>query len=261
MNGAFYIAATGLRAQQNALDVSANNIANINTAGFKRVRAQFSELVGANAQPAQSVRGLDQPSGSTPAGLSGVMVGEGTRVFTQGDIKETGASMDLAIRGDGFMELMGPGGETLLWRGGTLRLTDEGLLAASNGMPLRAMISAPAGARDLTVAADGRVSALLSGDTAPTELGRIDLALVDNPGLLTARGEGLYASPDNAQVLVVAPGADGAGDLAQGAVETSNVQLSEEMVGLLLTQRAYAANAQLLQVGDQFMAIANGLKR
>lgn len=252
MNGAFYIAATGMRAQQSALEVAANNIANINTAGFKRSRAQFSELLA--PPPAATDRPAVQGEG-----LAGVLLGRPTRVFDQGDVKATGATLDLAIQGEGFLELLAPGGEIALWRGGRLSVTDEGLLAGGDGLPLRAMISVPTEAHDLKIAADGRVTAQLGTAGPVSELGRIDLVMIDAPERLKARGEGLYDLDGPARTT--APGEDGAGLLAQGAIETSNVQLSEEMVGLLLTQRAYAANAQLLQVGDQLMAIANGLKR
>lgn len=248
MNGAFYIAATGLRAQQGALDVTANNIANLNTSGFKRASVRFSEMVAFGQATAEGV----QPSGVASSGAE--------RVFTQGDLRETGGSMDLAIRGEGFIELMAPSGRSVLWRGGALKVGEDGFLAAANGMSLRGMIAVPTDAHDLLISADGRVSALFDDQTR-NEIGRIDLTMVRDPESLSAIGEGLYELTDGARATTLAAGEDGAGLLVQGSVEASNVQISDEMVTLLLTQRAYAANAQVVQAGDQLMAIANGLKR
>ncbi|PVM82855.1 flagellar hook-basal body protein [Caulobacter radicis] len=248
MNGAFYIAATGLRAQQGALDVTANNIANLNTSGFKRASVRFSEMVASGQATVESV----QPSGVASSGAE--------RVFTQGDLRETGGSMDLAIRGDGFIELMAPSGRSVLWRGGALKVGEDGFLSAANGMSLRGMIAVPTGAQDLLISADGRVSAIFDDQTR-NEIGRIDLTMVRDSAALSAIGEGLYELTDGARATTLAAGEDGAGLLVQGSVEASNVQISDEMVTLLLTQRAYAANAQVVQAGDQLMAIANGLKR
>ncbi|MEH0198326.1 flagellar hook-basal body protein [Caulobacter sp. CCNWLY153] len=248
MNGAFYIAATGLRAQQGALDVTANNIANLNTSGFKRASVRFSEMVASGQATVEGV----QPSGVASSGAE--------RVFTQGDLRETGGSMDLAIRGDGFIELMAPSGRSVLWRGGALKVGEDGFLSAANGMSLRGMIAVPTGAQDLLISADGRVSAIFDDQTR-NEIGRIDLTMVRDSAALSAIGEGLYELTDGARATTLAAGEDGAGLLVQGSVEASNVQISDEMVTLLLTQRAYAANAQVVQAGDQLMAIANGLKR
>lgn len=252
MNGAFYIAATGLRSQQGALDTTANNIANLNTPAFKRATVRFSELVSRNEGPAAF-----DASGAAP---SGVVFDSSERVFTQGELRETSSPMDLAIRGDGFIELMAPSGRGLLWRGGTLKVNEDGLLAASNGMPLRAMIAVPTGASELRISADGRVTALLEDNTRG-EIGRIDLTLSRDSTSLKAQGGGLYAVTDNGDANTITPGEDGAGVFVQGSIEASNVQITDEMVTLLLTQRAYAANAQIVQAGDQLMAIANGLKR
>lgn len=254
MNGAFYIGATGLRAEQRALDTTANNIANINTLGFKRSEARFSELMAAGDATADAaVRSSDL--------LSGVTVGGSARIFSQGDLKQTGKPMDIAIQGDGFIELMGPAGAGVAWRGGSLKVNDDGFLAASNGMPLKAMISVPKGAQSLTIDRDGKVRALVDGDTTPTELGQIDVLMVNDPAGLSALSDGVYALASNDIGQASAPGEEGAGVLVQGSVETSNVELSDEMIALLITQRAYAANAQVVQAGDQLMAIANGLKR
>src|SRR6478752_541756 len=213
MNGAFYIAATGLRSQQSALDVTANNIANLNTPGFKRVKVRFSELVSPTGAPTLGGAGV------TPSGVS---ADSAQRVFTQGDLRDTGGAMDLAIRGDGFIELMGPSGRSLLWRGGALKVDEEGFLAASNGMALRAMIAVPTGADDLKISADGRVTASLDGQ-APSEIGRIDLAMVRDAESLTATGDGVFELAENGAVTSVGAGEGGGGVFVQGASEASNV--------------------------------------
>jgi flagellar basal-body rod protein FlgG len=257
MNGAFYIGATGLEAQQRALDVIGNNIANINTPGFKRSQARFAEMVGQpSGQPGQAASGLD-----TLGALSGVRSDASPRVFDQGDLKQTGQVMDLAIDGPGFIQLLGPNGQELLWRGGGLKVNADGYLATQDGLPLKAMIAVPASASALGIDSGGRVMALVDGQSGPTEIGRIDLAMVKDSSTLSAIPGGLYqaAAPDD--LITVAAGDEGSGSLVQGSIETSNVNLSDEMVSMLLTQRAYGANAQVVQAGDQLMAIANGLKR
>ena len=253
MNGAFYIGATGLRAEQRALDITANNIANLNTLGFKRSQARFSELVTQTSEI--EARGADRLE------LSGVSAGAVSRVFGQGELKVTGKALDIAIDGEGFIELLGPSGQGVVWRGGSLEVGDDGFLAGPDGMPLKAMISVPMGAQSLNIGADGKVLAQLDGDTSLTEIGQIDLVLIKNPAALSPLSEGVYALNEAAAGQLTAPGEEGAGLLVQGSVELSNVQLTDEMVALLVTQRAYAANAQVIQAGDQLMAIANNLKR
>jgi flagellar basal-body rod protein FlgG len=256
MNGAFYIGATGLRAQQQALEITANNIANMNTAAYKRSGVQFSELI--------SQTGKTDAQGAAwnlAATLSGVSAQAGPHIFTQGSLQQTGQAMDVAVNGDGFFEVMGPSGQTMLWRGGTLQVNSEGRLAAANGMALKAMISIPAGAGPLTIGADGTVQAVLAGDSKSTVLGKIDLALVRDPAALSDLGGGLFEASDDHDLTIAPPGQDGAGLLAQGALEGSNVQLTDEMTAMLITQRAFGAAAQIVQAGDQLMSIANSLRR
>jgi flagellar basal-body rod protein FlgG len=254
MNGAFYIGATGLRAQERALGVSANNIANMNTPGFKRSHVRFGELMA----PARTADGLSTVRFS---GASGVAALETQPVFDPGELRATGNVMDLAVQGGGFIEVLGPEGQTLLWRGGTLSVNGDGLLATADGLPLHALITMPEGASDLRISRDGVVTAVLAGDAAATELGRIDLISAGDPEALEVLGSGLYRLRDGHAPTTVVPGEEGAGLIVQGSIEASNVALSEEMVSLMLMQRAYAASAQALQVGDQLMGIANGLRR
>jgi flagellar basal-body rod protein FlgG len=256
MNGAFYIGATGLQAQQRGLDVIANNIANVNTTGFKRSEMRFSELV-APPQGRESAPPVTIPRSGT---LSGVQAESSPRVLEQGKLKETGKPFDLAISGDGFIEVLGPGGQTWLWRGGSVRINADGLLETENGLVLKALIDVPADSTSLTIGRDGAVRSLNAGVTDATDLGTIALAMPRDPQAIEAVGNGYYRVPDGDDLETVLTGEDG-GVLVQGSLEASNVELTTEMVSLLLLQRAYGANAQVVQAGDQLMAIANGLRR
>lgn len=257
MDGAFYIGATGLDAQQRALDVVANNIANINTTAFKRSEARFSELVkGGSVTDAGPGRLIARDDG-----LFGVMLDGSPPVFTEGDIQQTNQPLDVAISGDGFFQLAGPGGQTLLWRGGSLEVNADGFLAAPNGMPLKAMISVPSDTTALSIGADGTVQAVEGASSQPSTIGQIDLVRVKDPTTLQVMTGGLYQTASESDQVSAPPGVDGAGMLVAGAIEGSNVQLSDEMVTLLALQRAFSANAQVVQAGDQLMSIANNLRR
>ncbi len=256
MNGAFYVGATGLQAQQRGLDVIANNIANVNTTGFKRSEMRFSELVSRTAvsddtRPVKTT--VSEPT-------SGVQATASPRIFEQGALKETGKPFDLAISGDGFIEVLGPGGEIWLWRGGSIRVNADGLLETDSGLALKALIDVPADSTSLVIGRDGVVRSLAAGASEATELGTISLAMPRDQQALEAVGSGYYRVPDDTDLETVLNGDDG-GILVQGALEASNVELTTEMVSLLLLQRAYGANAQVVQAGDQLMAIANGLRR
>ncbi len=257
MNGAFYIGAVGMDAQQRALEVVANNIANINTAGFKRSSVRFSEMVGSVRDGADMPVALRDRAGA----LSGVTLGETPMVWTQGDLRPTGQAFDLAIDGSGFLEMLGPAGRSLLWRGGTLKVNEDGYLAAADGTVLRAMISVPRDATALTIARDGTVSAK-SGDAGESrEIGKLDLVMARDAGMLVDAGGGYYEAADAAETFATQAGEDGGGTFVQGALEGSNVQLTDEMTSLMIVQRAYAASAQVVQAGDQLMSIVNGLRR
>jgi flagellar basal-body rod protein FlgG len=255
MNGAFYIGAISLDAQQRALDVVANNIANLNTTAFKRQGINFTSLVSPQGA-ANTDGGSDSVLASAPAGVT---IAATPTVWTQGTVSPTGKPLDLAIQGDGFLEVLGAGGRDLLWRGGSLSATQDGYLATSDGKILKAMISVPTGAQHLVIDPSGTVSASVNGATQ--QIGQLDLVLAKDPSALTDDGGGYYELSDPAAAYAVKPGQEGGGTLVQGALETSNVQLADEMITLLLTQRAYGASAQVVQAGDQLMSIVNGLRR
>jgi len=258
MNGVFYIGATGLDAQQRGLEIVANNIANLNTPTFKQSHAQFSQIMA--AAPIRNTEANNSTVAVSPVFL-GVKMDAAPVDFTQGTLTETGSALDVAINGTGFMELMGPGGQTVLWRGGTLKVNADGYLAAANGMPLQPMISVPRDATSLNIANDGKVTVLVDGSAEAMMIGQISLVQDVSPASLTAMNGGVYLPATENDLMHSVPGEDGAGLLAQGFVETSNVDLAKEMVSLLMLQRTYSANAQVVQAGDQLMSIANELKR
>lgn len=257
MSGAFYIGAVGLRAQERALEIASNNIANINTPAFKRSDVRFSAMLATRDDPDVAAANLD--NGFSAAG---VMATAAPAMDEPGELQTTGRPMDLAIQGRGFIELMGPGGQTLLWRGGALKVGDDGMLAAADsGLTLKAAITMPADASGITIGSDGVVRAVTSGQADPVEIGKIALVTADDMSGFQPLDGGLYKVDDDSKLREAEAGEDGAGTLVQGASERSNVEMTTEMVQLMLVQRAYAANAQIVQAADQLMAIANGLRR
>ncbi len=252
MSDAYYVGAIAMQTQQRALEVIANNIANVNTAGFKRDQIRFTDLVATGTPNTARL-------GNTT--VSGVTLDQFMMVEDAGELQRTSNKMDVAIDGAGFIELMGPGGQALLWRGGTLKIGEDGLLAGARGLPLKAAITVPRDATAVTIAGNGKVTATLPGEAEPVEIGEIALVRMDDVAELERLDGGLYRATPEARINDAAPGEDGAGLLVQGAVERSNVALTEEMVQLMLVQRAYAANAQIVQAADQLMALANELRR
>lgn len=257
MNGAFYVGAIGLDSQQRALDNIANNIANINTPAFKRSDMRFTELM------ASRINEIDVPTVNRSEQMvpAGVLSKPEFRMLDQGDLRETGRAGDIAINGAGFIELLGPSGQVLLWRGGSLKVNDEGMLSASNDMPLRASITMPADATDFRISSDGRVFGTIANQGSEIELGQINLIKLDDTIGVERLDGGLYALTNGAKATESRPGEEGVGLLVQGSIESSNVDLTTEMVQLTLVQRAFASNAQILQAADQLMAITNGLRR
>ncbi len=256
MNGAFEVGAVALRAQQGALDTIANNVANVNTPSFKRSDIRFSEVIANQSAMPSSDASVQVVTGSG----GGVRMTPREMLLAQGEIRITGNRLDLAIDGAGYIELMGPAGQPLLWRGGTLKVNDDGLLAADNGLPLRAAITVPDDATNLQISPDGLVRADVAG-SGTIELGQISLVKFDNEAAVERLDSGLLRAGEDMRLIEVRPGEDGAGILAQGSIENSNVELTTEMVDLLMVQRAYAASAQIVQAADQMAGLVNNLKR
>jgi flagellar basal-body rod protein FlgG len=257
MNGAFEVGAVALRAEQLALEIIANNIANVNSPAFKRSEPRFSEILARQPQ-ADGIGGASARNTLSESG--GVRIVPHAMLFSQGAIRPTGNPMDLAVDGQGLIELMGPSGQELLWRGGTLRVNEDGLLATADGIPLRAGITVPVDAQSLSISPHGIVSALTS-DNESLELGQIRLVRAEYENALQRLDNGLLRPLENTRLMDTMPGEDGAGMFRQGSLEGSNVELSEEMVKMLIIQRSFAANAQAVQAADQLAAITNNLKK
>jgi flagellar basal-body rod protein FlgG len=256
MSGAMEIAAVGLRAQQRALETIAGNISNVNTPAFKRSNLRFAELIAA---PAIENDGRIAASVFSP--IAGVGQWAQPMINQQGQLESSGDSLDIALDGNGFIELMGPAGRTLLWRGGALRVLDDGLLATSAGLALKAGVTIPSDASGIRIDRDGKVYAVLGDNQAESEVGRISLVKLEEGTPVERLDGGVYAVGDGTELMEAPAGEEGLGYFVQGSLERSNVDLNEEMVALLVTQRAYAANAQVIRAVDEFLSLANGLRR
>lgn len=257
MNGAFEVGAVSLRAHQQALEAIANNVANINTPGFKRADVQFAEIVTAPADPVTETERLAREATSL---AGGVRFTPRSMYSEPGELRATGSPLDFAIEGHGFVELMGPSGKSLLWRGGRLEVNRDGNLAAAGGAALRSLIAIPDDVRDLRIARDGVVSAK-GNDGETIELGQIMLVRPESDADMERLDSGFYRLADAARAIDAVPGEDGAGGIVQGMIESSNVELTSVMVEMLLLQRAYSASAQVVQAADQISSVANNLKR
>lgn len=262
MLDALYIGATGMQAQQAHVDAIANNLANVNTNGFKKGRVSFSDMVvhGVSGS-ARSIAGENGPFVNVATG-TGVQAAAVARVFTGGELKKTDAQLDIAIAGEGFLELAMADGSRAYTRGGALKVNAEGQLATQAGVPLKPGISIPENAEALLVSATGRVQAKLPRQPSPVEVGQLELVRFANPQALLAEGANLYRSTDaSGEPITARPGDEGAGTFAQGFLESSNVKLVEEVVDLMLAQRAYEASVKVVQASDEMLAMINGLRR
>jgi flagellar basal-body rod protein FlgG len=249
-----WISKTGLDAQQTQMDVIANNLANVSTSGFKRSRAVFEDLLYQNIrQPgAQSSQQTQLPSGLQLG--TGVKPVATERIFTQGNLQLTGNDKDVAIQGQGFFQVLLPDGTTAYTRDGSFQMDSQGQMVTSSGFPVQPAINIPANAQSLTIGRDGVVSVTLPNSAAPTQIGQLQLATFINPAGLMSKGENLYvetAASGNANTNN--PGANGAGLLTQGYVETPNVNVVEELVNMIQTQRAYEINSKAITTSDQML--------
>jgi flagellar basal-body rod protein FlgG len=249
-----WIAKTGLDAQQTQLDVISNNLANVGTAGFKRARAVFEDLLYQNLrQPgAQSSQQTQLPTGLTVG--TGVKPVASEKIFTQGNLQQTGNNLDVAINGGGFFQVQLPDGTTAYSRDGSFHLDAQGQLVTSSGYPLQPAITIPANALSVTVARDGTVTVTQPGQANPTQVGALQLANFINAAGLQSQGENLYIeTAASGTPTTNTPGTNGLGTLSQGYVETSNVNVVEELVNMIQTQRAYEINSKAVQTSDQML--------
>ena len=261
MYDALAIGATGMQAQQTHVDAIANNLANVNTPGFKKTRVTFSDLVVQGVLPRGAPAAEGGPFVNTSTGV-GVQAGAPGKVFAGGDLKKTDAAMDVAIVGDGFLELAMPDGSRAFARGGSLKVNADGLLATDTGVPLKPNLAIPEIAESVAISNTGRVQAKFAGQATPVEVGQIELVRFGNAQGLLAQGGNVYRATDaSGEPTSARPGEDGAGTLAQGYLEGSNVKLVEEMVDLMVAQRAYEASAKVVQASDEMLGLINGLRR
>jgi flagellar basal-body rod protein FlgG len=257
MNAALWAAKTGLDAQQTEMAVISNNLANVNTTGFKQDRAVFEDLLYQN----QTQAGAD--TSQTTQAPSGMSIGTGVRVvstekdYSQGSLTQTGNPLDLAIQGQGFFQIQMPDGTIAYSRDGTFQTNAQGQLVTSSGYLLQPGITIPQGAQSVTIGSDGTVSVTLAGQSAPTQVGQLQLANFINPaGLAPIGGNLLEQSAASGSPQTGSPGTNGFGTLSQGQLESSNVNVVEELVNMIQTQRAYEMNSKAINTVDQMLQYA-----
>ncbi|MGD9949507.1 MAG: flagellar basal-body rod protein FlgG [Desulfobulbus sp.] len=255
-----WTATTGMSAQNLNMDVIANNLANVSTTGFKKSRADFQDLLY------QIMKVPGSPTSADTKSPTGIQVGLGvkpaaiSKVFTEGDIVQTQNTLDLAIEGQGFFQVLLPDGNTAYTRSGNLKMDGDGRITTSDGYPIQPEITIPEDAREVTIGETGIVSAMLGSDTTSTELGNIDLVDFINDAGLIAIGKNLFRETDASGTAITGtPGSDGMGTLLQGYVENSNVNLVEEMTQMITTQRAYEINSNVITTSDQMMQTVNNM--
>lgn len=258
MNQALWVAKTGLDAQQTRLAVISNNLANVATTGFKQSRAAFEDLLY------QNLRQVGAQTSEDTRLPSGLMLGTGTRVVatekihTQGNIENTGKSLDVAIDGKGFFPVLLPDGTEAYTRDGGFMISDEGQMVTASGYELQPGITFPDDTQSVTIGTDGVVSAQLPGQASPTTVGNLQVTNFINPTGLQAIGENLYIeSASSGSPQEGTPGESGLGRLRQGSLEGSNVNIVEEMVSMIETQRAYEMNSKLIATADGMLQYLN----
>ena len=262
MMRALYTATTGMLGQQLQIDVTSNNISNVNTFGYRKERAEFADLFHQVLQYAGS------STSETTLSPTGIEVGLGVRptsvqkIFSQGNFKETENNLDIAITGNGIFQIELPDGTIAYTRAGSFKLDDEGNVVNSQGYLLVPNITIPDDATQVNIGTDGTVTVVQGNETEVNELGQIETVNFINPAGLHALGDNLYLNTNaSGDPIVGTPGLNGFGQLRQGFVETSNVKLVEEMTDLIVGQRAYEANSKSIQTADSMLQIVNQLKR
>ncbi|MFY9270754.1 MAG: flagellar basal-body rod protein FlgG [Candidatus Manganitrophaceae bacterium] len=261
MMRALSIAGTGMASQQLSVEVIANNLANVSTVGFKKSRGEFQDLMYQTLKSAGTTTG----TGTLPVGIqigSGVVPVSVHRAFAQGEFQPTQNPLDLAIEGDGFFQTTLPDGSIAYTRAGSLKVDNEGKVVTVDGYPLLPNISIPSTAQTVTILPTGEVSAVLAGNSAPQQIGTIELARFINPAGLDSLGRNLYrVTAASGEAVTGLPNQEGFGTLRQGTLEGSNVNIAEEMVNMIVAQRAYELNSKAIQTSDEMLSMLNNLKR
>jgi flagellar basal-body rod protein FlgG len=266
MNNALYIAATGMQAQQSGLDTIANNLSNLSTPGFKAGNVNFQELmyadpVGRRLPGADTAADMGASTAAHAMG-TGVQVGSISRDFTQGTLTQTGSAMDVAIKGNGFLEVVLADGSHAYTRGGTLKLDKDNFLVTAQGYEIKPAIRLPANPTGIVISPSGEVSVTTRNSAQPQVVGQIELAGFNDPSSLKPLGDGLWLPSDAAgKPTYGKPGDASLGSLAQGAVEGSNVNMVNQMVAMMLAQRAYEMSSKVIQTSDELMSLTNNLRR
>jgi flagellar basal-body rod protein FlgG len=257
-----YTAATGMRAQEMNIDVISNNLANVNTTGYKKGRAEFQDLMY------QSVIEPGAPTSQTTNNPSGIQVGLGVKtaavqkLYEQGDPISTNGQLDIAIEGEGFFQVTRPDGTINYTRSGSFQLDQNGLVVTADGYGIEPAITVPPGALDITIGEDGTVSVLQPGSPQPAQLGQVTGVRFPNKSGLRSLGKNLYQETlSSGQPVVGIFGEQGFGVLAQGSLESSNVSVVEQVVSMITAQRAYEANSKGIQTSDEMLSQAINLKR
>lgn len=259
---ALFTAATGMVGQQTNIDTIANNLANVNTTGFKKSRVNFKDLFYETVRPAGTQTGAGE---ILPEGIQighGVRLGSVAKQFTQGNLVQ-GNTLDIAIEGDGFFQVDLPDGTTGYTRDGSFRVNNNGTMVTVDGFPLTPAITIPQDAVTVSIGQDGVVEATTQGSPTPTNLGTIQLVRFINNGGLDARmGHNILLETEASGAPIPGePGLDGNGLIAQGYLENSNVQVVEEILNLIIAQRAYEANSKVIQTSDEMLQTANNVRR
>ena len=259
---ALYSAATGMQSQQLNIDVIANNLANVNTAGFKKSRADFQDLLY------QTIRTPGAAATANTQSPTGIQIGLGTRpaavqrVFLQGSFDETGNPLDMAIEGDGFFQITLPSGEIAYTRAGSFKIDNQSRIVTSEGDPLEPAISVPLTAEQVMVGQDGIVTVTLPDEPTPSQIGQIQTARFPNPAGLRAVGRNLsHESDSSGTPQVGTPGEEGRGTLLQGFLEQSNVSVVQELIALIVGQRAYEITSRAINAADHMLQISSQIVR
>jgi flagellar basal-body rod protein FlgG len=259
---ALYTGGTGMRAQKFKVDTIANNLANVNTTGFKKDRADFESLFYQHRKVpgAPATEATEHPTGISVG--SGVRTAATQTLHTQGNAQKTDNPLDMMISGDGFFRVMQSDGSMAYTRNGSFKLDGEGNVVTSNGLFLQPQIQVPENATNLTIRQDGTVSAKLPGQAAPQEIGQIELASFVNPAGLQKTGASLYEeTPASGAPQVLAPGQDGAGQIRQGFLETSNVNVTNALTDMISAQRAFEFNQRTIKTSDQMLQTVSRITR